>query len=142
MAYLTKEDVKTIIYGDELDVLMQAIEDHFKTAERSTVDFFKGYLRTRYDVDLLFTTWDNTGEDPRPAALVTFMCDHLLCILYATQPDRMIPENRVIRCEAAQEWLENIAKGLIDPGFPTMGGDEDINSPIKWGDKNRVNSMW
>jgi len=144
MAFILESDVQAIIYADELDVLTQAIDDHFDTAERSTVDFFKGYLRSRYDVDQLFTDYDGTGEDNRPAALVTYMCDHLLCILYATQPDRMFPENRRERCDCAKEWLEDINSGVIDPGFPTVDSDDetDINAPIQWNSNKKVSSTW
>jgi phage gp36-like protein len=144
MAFILESDVQAMIYADELDVLTQAIEDHFNTAERSTVDYFKGYLRSRYDVDELFADYDGMGEDTRPAALVTYMCDHLLCILYATQPDRMIPENRQQRCDKAEEWLEKISSGMIDPGFPTIDSDEetDINNPIQWNSNKKVSSTW
>lgn len=144
MGFILRSDVEAIIYAEELDVLTQAIDDHFTTAEKSTVDYFKGYLRSRYDVNLLFQEWEETGDDPRPAALITYMCDHLLCILYATQPDRMIPENRRERCEKADEWLDKISSGMIDPGFPTVNGDEetDINGPVQWGSNQRVSSTW
>jgi len=144
MAYLRQQDVEVIIYGEELEVLKQAIDEHFDDAEASTVDFFKGYLRTRYDVETLFTEWDGTGDDPRPKALITFMADHLLCILYATQPDRMIPENRIARCDAAKEWLEDINSGKIDPGFPVPEDEdgEELNAPVKWGGNTKVSGMW
>lgn len=144
MAYLNRADVEAIIYVDELEVLMQAIDEHFTKAEKSTVDFFKGYLRNRYDVEALFIDFTNQDPDPRPAALVTYMCDHLLCILYATQPDRMIPENRRERCEKAEEWLEKINTGMIDPGFPTVDTETetDVNGPIKWNSNKRVSTTW
>lgn len=144
MAFILREDVEAIIYNEELDVLMEAIDSHFDQAEASTVDFFKGYLRGRYDVDKLFAAYDGSGDDTRPAALVTYMCDHLLCILYATQPDRMIPENRQQRCDKAEEWLEKISSGMIDPGFPTIDTDEetDVNNPIQWNSNKKVSSTW
>lgn len=144
MAFIKRTDVEAIIYQEELDVLTQALDAHFEKAEAATVDYFKGYLRTRYDVDALFEEWDGSGDDPRPAALVTYMCDHLLCILYATQPDRMIPENRRERCEKADEWLEKISTGMIDPGFPTVKAEDgtDVNSPVKWNSNKRVSSNW
>lgn len=144
MAFITRDDVEAIIYGEELDVLTQAMDEHFDKAEASTVDFFKGYLRSRYDVDQLFADYNNENPDPRPAALVTYMCDHLLCILYATQPDRMIPENRRERCEKAEEWLEKINSGVINPGFPTVDTDEedDVNGPVQWDSNKRISSTW
>lgn len=146
MSYLNESDIRVIIYDEELQVLKNAINEHFDKAEASTVDFFKGYLRTRYDVDTLFTEWDgaNPPEDPRPAALITKMSDHLLCILYRTQPDRMIPEHRMLACDDAKAWLEAINSGQIDPGFPIIE-DEDGNDtlgPIQFGSNNKVSSNW
>lgn len=144
MAYILSSDVESIIYSEELDVLQQADEKKFTKAEAATVDYFKGYLRTRYDVDTLFTDYTEGDDDERPAALVMKMCQYLLCLLYQTQPDRMIPEHRQDACDKVQEWLEAINDGTIDPGFPTVDTDdeEDTLNPIQFKSNRKVSGTW
>ncbi len=146
MAYLKTEDIELIIYSEELDVLQQADETKFKKADAITVDYFKGYLRNRYDVDTLFTEWDEESEedDTRPAALVNKMSNYLLSLLYQTQPDRMIPEHRIDETDRVIDWLEKINKGTIIPGFPTVDTEKetDIHSPFKFMSNRKISSNW
>jgi len=138
MIYLTDNDIKKQCTNADLDVLAQSDANTKDLSEQSAISFFRGYLK-RYDVDAIFT---NTSI--RDAALVMFLVDYFLYILYAAQPDRLIPDIRVRRRDEAVTWLEGVQKGNISPDLPTVDTEEetDINNPFKWGSNTKISSSW
>lgn len=143
MVYLTDNDIKKVCADEDLAILEETGISSKDNAEGASIALFKGYLRGRYDVADIFTQWDEQGEDPRDAALVMFLADYMLYVLYASQPDRLIPENRVDRKDEALNWLKGIQKGEIIPDFKllTDADGEEIH-PIKTGYNTRVSSNW
>ncbi|NJM14025.1 MAG: DUF1320 family protein [Bacteroidales bacterium] len=73
-----------------------------------------------------------------------FFIDYFLYLLYASRPDRQIPDMRVRRRDEAVEWLKEIQAGKVDPSLPTIDTEltTDVNNPFKWGSNKRVNTSW
>jgi|SRR5690606_18466899 len=123
MAFLTETDyevqirnwVKQIITQHKIDVLHQA--------ELAAQAEMESYLRQRYDVRDIFS---QTGED-RNALIVLYMIDIALYHLHSNISADNIPELRIIRYNAAKEWLKAVAKGDISPDLPenNSGNDDD-----------------
>lgn len=145
MKVLTDDDIKKQCNPADLEVLSQSDEETKNGAEASAISFFRGFLR-RYNVDAIFTDINDTVPDPdtRDASLVMFLIDYMLYILYASQPDRLIPDIRVRRRDEAVEWLQGVAKGVISPDFPTVDSSDesDLNNPFKFGSNPKVSSSW
>ena len=140
MAFLTQDDYKRLITTDDREVVEQADEAIRLTAEVSAIEYFKGYLRGRYDVETLF---EQTGDDRNPI-LVQFLIDEVLYTLHSTLPGNLMPEIRQIRKENLDEWLLKIQKGIIQPDFPTIDSDDetDLGNPIKSGSNTKLNQVW
>lgn len=145
MKFITEADIKKQCTSADLEVLAQSDEDVKNSAEASAISFFSSYLR-RYDVVAVFHDYNGTipDPDPREASLVMFLIDYFLYILYAAQPDRLIPDIRVRRSEEAVKWLEGVAKGMVSPDLPTVDDDDetDINNPFKYGFNTKVSGTW
>jgi hypothetical protein len=145
MKFLVLEDIKAQCTDTDLDVLSQSSEENVDMSESRAIAFFKGYL-TRYDVETIFADIEGTvpAPDTRNPALVMFLIDYILYILYGAQPDRLIPDIRVRRRDEAVKWLEQVQKGNTIPDLPTVdtGDETDINSPVKTGYNTRVTSSW
>jgi len=140
MEYLLESDIKKQCTAEDLDVLSQSDESTKTSAEGAAIAFFRGYLR-RYDVDEIFNDINQEDRDP---ALVMFLVDYFLYILYSAQPDRLIPDMRVRRRDEVVEWLKGVQRGDISPDLLTLNSDDetDINGPIRYGSGTRVSSNW
>lgn len=117
--YLTKEDYKKVITADDLAVVEQEDDLALEDAEEAAIEYFKGYLRSRYNVELLFS---RVG-DARDKNLVKFLGDQVLYDLHATLPGNMIPEIRIIRKKELDAWLKAIQTGQYQPSWPLIGDD-------------------
>ena len=106
MGFLIEDDYKRLITSDDREVVEQADAEIRLTAEVSAIEYFKGYLRGRYNVETLF---NQTGEDRNPI-LVQFLMDEVLYTLHSSLPGNLMPEIRQIRKENLDSWLLKIQK--------------------------------
>jgi len=138
--YLTEDDYKKLITEDDRDVVEQSDDTTRTDAEKAAIEYIKGYLRSRYDVDTLF---EKTGEERNPALLL-FVMDEVLYTLHSSLPGNMMPEIRQIRKENLDKWLKDIQKGHTQPDFPTIDSDDatDLGSPVKYGGNTKLGSSW
>lgn len=118
--YLTKDDYKKVITADDLAVVEQQDDLALEDAEEAAIEYFKGYLRSRYNVEWLFS---QTG-DKRDKNLVKFLGDQVLYDLHATLPGNMIPEIRIIRKKELDAWLKAIQTGQYQPDWLLIGQEE------------------
>jgi phage gp36-like protein len=142
MKFLKHEDIRSQCSAEDLDVLSQSSDKNLDDSEEKTISVFEGFL-SRYDLEKVFAP--KTGAtDTRNKALIMYMVDHLLYILYSAQPDRLIPDMRVKRYDDTISWLKGIQKGDISPAFPTVDSEEetDINSGFRCGSNTRVSGSW
>ncbi len=138
--YLTDSDYSTLINDYDLDVVQQSEELTRQKAEAAAIEYFKGYLRSRYDVAELFAR----AEDERDPVLIQFLIDEVLYTLHSTLPGNMMPEIRRERKDAVDKWLLDVRKGLTQPDFPTIDDDEttDLGNPVRFGGSKKLESAW
>ncbi|MDP2723193.1 MAG: hypothetical protein Q8O72_10575 [Bacteroidales bacterium] len=136
--FIQTADYKQLITSDDLEVVQQADTVARVAAENAAIEYFKGYLRSRYNVVALFAL-TGAARDP---VLLQFVMDEVLYTLHSTLPGNMMPEIRQIRKENLDKWLMNVQKGLIEPNFPTIDGDDDSGNPVKYGGNKKLGSTW
>lgn len=135
--YLDDNDYKQLISSDDLKVVQKADILTRNRAEEAAKEYFRGFLRERYDIDSEFL---KTGDD-RNKSIVQYLMDETLYVLHSGLPGRLMPEIRVLRKEQLDKWLLNVQKGIISPGIDLID-EEDSGAPIKYGSNSKVSSNW
>ena len=138
--FLTEEDY-IVASSTALSVLQQSSEENRERAERMAIEEVSGYLRSRYDVEKVFSA---TGAE-RTDLVVMRTCDVTLYHLSSWLPNKMGHDIRKERYELAVKWLEGVQAGKITPDLPTVtgeDGEEDINNPMKWGSEKKNVYIW
>lgn len=138
--FLTEEDY-IVASNAALNVLQQSSEENRERAERMAIEEVSGYLRSRYDVEKVFSA---TGAE-RNDLIVMRTCDVALYHLSSWLPNKMGHDIRKERYELAVKWLEGVQAGKITPDLPTVTGEdgkEDINNPMKWGSEKKNVYIW
>lgn len=138
--FLTEEDY-IVASNAALNVLQQSSEENRERAERMAIEEVSGYLRSRYDVEKVFSA---TGAE-RNDLVVMRICDVALYHLSSWLPNKMGHDIRKERYELAVKWLEGVQAGKITPDLPTVtgeDGEEDINNPMKWGSEKKNVYIW
>lgn len=138
--FLTEEDY-IVASSTALSVLQQSSEENRERAERMAIEEVSGYLRSRYDVEKVFSA---TGAE-RNDLVVMRTCDVALYHLSSWLPNKMGHDIRKERYELAVKWLEGVQAGKIMPDLPTVtgeDGEEDINNPMKWGSEKKNVYIW
>ena len=138
--FLTEEDY-IVVSNAALNVLQQSSEENRERAERMAIEEVSGYLRSRYDVEKVFSA---TGAE-RNDLVVMRTCDVALYHLSSWLPNKMGHDIRKERYELAVKWLEGVQAGKITPDLPTVtgeDGEEDINNPMKWGSEKKNIYLW
>ncbi len=140
MLFLATEDFNQVASPEEIDSLSDNDELSLDKAEISSISFFKGYLRSRYDIDAEF----EKTEDDRDATLVVMLCDWVIWTLQANEPERFVSDIRIQRKDDVEAWLKGCQKGTINPGFAPLVDEsgKDISTGMKYGGNERVSSAW
>lgn len=138
--FLTQDDY--VVVGDSaLKVLQQSSDENRGKAEGFAQEEISGYLRSRYDVEKVFSA---IGED-RNQVIVMYMCDIALYHMVSWLPNRMGWDVREARYKRAIEWLTGVQAGKITPAIPTItgpDGEEDYNNPIRYNAGERNKYSW
>lgn len=133
MPYLVDSDYTAQIRTEQLTQLIESTPANRTDAEAKAISQAKSRLRNRYDVDALFA---KTGAERDPE-LVMYIVDMTLYHLHARQAPGQVPEMRDKRYADALAWLEKVAAGDFDPGFPPKGDDDgdgvDDGNVLQWG---------
>jgi phage gp36-like protein len=115
MSYLTIDEIKTHLYGENVEVISRGDDTLMISAIDSALAEAKGYL-TAYDINAEFQL---AGEN-RNALLVTFLKDiavwHFINLCNAGTD----LELRQDRYERAIDWLESVQKGYVVPDLPAL----------------------
>jgi hypothetical protein len=140
MAFITEDDYTTLITPEDLEVIQQATEQNRLNAEIAAIEYFSGYIRSRYNTDALFAKL----ADERDNNLLIFIIDQVLYTLHSNLPGNLIPEIRMQRKEELDKWLLQIQNGKFQPNWPTWDSDEetDQGNPIKFGSNTKMGSSW
>lgn len=140
--FITENDYKTLADQRGLEIFQQSDSENRQRAEGMAIEEMAGYLRSRYDTDLIFTT---EGEDRNPL-IVMYAMDITLYHLITWLPQKMGFEIRSIRYETAIKWLEKVQKGTVSPDLPFLSdpdsGETDTGNPVKCGGMKRNKYDW
>ncbi|UCA61674.1 DUF1320 domain-containing protein [Chryseobacterium rhizoplanae] len=121
MPFLTETDYEVQIRNWIKQIIIQRKEDVQHQAELAAQAEMESYLRQRYDVARIFSA---TGVD-RNALIILYMVDITIYHLHANSAGDVIPEMRIIRYNAAKDWLKAVAKGDISPDLPERPDEEE-----------------
>lgn len=138
--FLTENDY-IVASADALTIFSQSTPKKREKAEKMAIEEIAGYLRSRYDTGLIFSTVGDNRND----VIVMHACDITLYHLVSWLPGKMGREIRKERYERAVKWLEEVQAGKVTPNLPTCtgeDGEEDINNPVKWGSGKSNTYIW
>lgn len=138
--FLTDTDYRVVAGESALKNISQASEDIRLSAEKEAIEEISGYLRPKYDSEMVFGA---TG-DGRNARIVTITCDIALYHMASSLPQKMGMEIRKERYERAIKWLEGVQAGRIIPDLPLVTGEdgEPVNLPMKYGCQQKLRNNW
>ena len=127
MSYLTKEELKTHMNVDNIDVITENDDTIVQAAIDGAISEAKGYL-SLFNISTIFAA---TGSN-RNSLLLTFVKDisvwHLM-VLSNYQADVKFRQDRY---ERAVAWLKSIQRGDVVPDLPRATDDSGaISTPIK-----------
>ncbi len=130
--FLDKDDLIHNIDEDILDEITEFDDDQLDDAIDFAVEFARGHLNARYDVDAIFT---QTGTD-RNVVLKNFCVDIALWKLHSLINPRKVPKFRKQNYDDAVMWFDGMKDGTINqPGLPVpVDGSKDY---IKYGSNPR-----
>lgn len=134
--YLTKEDIKTHMRSENLQVITRGDDTLITSAIDSAVSEAKGYLAS-FDKDAIFSTEGNN----RNALLLTFIKDisawHLINICNAGNDFEL----RQTRYERAVDWLKAVQAGKVQPDLPALSttDGEPTSAGITFGSNAKRN---
>lgn len=118
--FITDEDYKVVIGDTALKVISQVSAENRANAETEAQEEIAGYLRPKYDCDVLFDAEGNR----RNRLIVMYTCDIALYHMSASMPQKMGSEVRKERYERAVKWLEGVQAGKIIPDLPLAMGED------------------
>lgn len=144
MAFIEKEDYKTLIDKQALAVLEQTDDDNRQRAEAMAREELTDYLSGRYNLNRAFQQEGN-GRNMR---LVMICMDIALYHMASWIPGNMGLSIREKRYESAVKWMEEVRDGKLNPNLPLKGdeGQEDFNpedaSTMRWDSAPKNNNDW
>jgi phage gp36-like protein len=134
MAYLTKEEMSTHLYAENIEVITRGDDTMTEAAIDAAISEAKSYLNG-YDRAAIF---EATG-DARNTLLLTFVKDmaawHLINLSNAGT-EYTHRENRYNR---AVNWLKELQKGNVSPDLPTLENEDgvDDSATIRFGSNEK-----
>jgi len=125
MSYLSKSEISTHLYIDNVDVITRGDDTIVTAAIDAAISEAKGYL-SAFDRTAIFAA----EADARNALLLTFVKDiaawHLLNLCNAGSDLKL----RQDRYERAVEWLKQVQKGNVSPDLPVIA-PTDGTTPLQ-----------
>ncbi len=120
MAFLTKEELKTVATVEVVNLITQGDDSIVTEIIEESIDIIKTYLFKHFDVDVIFTA----ENDDRSKVILKYLKDIVIHEIYIRRTKQM---NEVAkgRFDEAMLWLEKVAKGTIQPDLPPKEVDTD-----------------
>jgi len=128
MAFITIEELKTHLYGENVETISREDKAIPQAAIDSGIAEAKGYL-SRYNVDKAFAA---TGKK-RNALLLTFVKDIAVWHFINLGNVCIDMDLRQWRYERAIDWLKGVQKGDITADLPAKDADDGLpgsNNPL------------
>lgn len=140
MNFLKANDFDMVASSDEMQALQESNESALDKAEKAALSYFKGYLRSRYNIDAEFAKVDDLRDD----TLIIMLCDWTIWTLLSNEPDRFISDTRVERKTDVLAWLMRCQNGTIDPGFDDLVDEDGVDqgTGIKHGSNTKSSYDW
>ncbi|SMO48193.1 phage protein Gp36 family protein [Solitalea koreensis] len=137
MAFLTKDELLTHLYGEVIDNISQNDDDIVIAAIDAAIAEAKGYL-SRYDLEALFSA------DPKDAILLVRVKDIAVWHFLVLGNQSIELEFREARYTEAVKWLEKIQSGKSVPqGWPLPTPSEsDPAGVFKYGSNPKRNNHY
>ncbi|MCT3661057.1 hypothetical protein HZR00_00820 [Elizabethkingia anophelis] len=148
---ITKEDLKTDMYPEVIEMITRSDDEEVKTHIKSAVDFTKAYL-FKYDLKALFgtDTTEPTVEDESLKKAIKIIAAYFL--VRKANPNislNLFREDWMLWVGTKEEpgYLYEIRNGDLNPDWPYRPDDPDtpedeskINDDVYWDStKKRVN---
>lgn len=134
MSFLTKTELSTHLYGEQVDVISREDDTIVESAIDGAIAEAKGYLHN-YDVAAIFAT---TGSN-RNALLLIFVKDIAVWHLINLSNPGVNMEVRESRYKAAIAWLKGVQRGDISPDLPADETEDQPGKIIYGSNTKRVN---
>lgn len=112
MIILTQEDIDVLIKDEHLQQITGGDNDVFRQSEKAAWAEMKGYLRVRFDTDLIFQNFADYD------LLRVYLVDMTIYHTVARITPRNIPEVRYCRYKDAVQYLKMAANNEISPDLP------------------------
>lgn len=101
--------------------------------EEMAIDEVKTYLLGRYDVDWTFS---RKGKE-RNNVIKRIVLDIIICLLWDRTNSNEKPDSLIARCDKNDEFLKNVAKGLIVLDIPTLDSNLVSTNTMKYGSNSK-----
>lgn len=119
--FILKSDYGLSISENLLDAITEVDDTKLDEAESYAIEYAKGYLSSRYDVDAIFAA---TGIN-RNSVILQHCIAIALCKLHELVNARKIPTFRIDNKREAKEWFEKVQECKINPPtLPKLTGDD------------------
>lgn len=127
-AFITLEDYDAAVHREILDSLTRGNEDIIEVCEDQAVAEMKGYLKSRYDVESIFS---KSGTDRHPLILM-YSLDIAIYHIFCIHNPMKISEIRKSRYERAIAWLKAVnADEIVIDGAETLP-EETLKDNSRW----------
>lgn len=121
--FLQPTDYNPQIRAAILSVVTNDDTDSLHLAEQFAQEEMESYLRTRYDVGVIFDL--NQQISDRKKIIVMYLIDITLYHLHTNLTPDNIPDIRETRYKRAKDWLQKVADGKLSPDLPKIDNPED-----------------
>lgn len=127
MAFLTKEELKTVSTTELIDKLTAQDDTIVQTIIAESISLMKGYLSKYYDVNAIF----NAEGNQRHPTVLKKLKDIVIFEIYERHT-RELNQAAKRRFDEAMLWLENLNKGeFYDRTLPPLQPDAGLNPAIQ-----------
>lgn len=136
MVFVTDNDITVLIRADMLQNIIGTDNTLLNKAEKAGIKKIRTYLKSRYNVDLVFSK----SGDERDELILMYAIDIMLYDLHSRINPRKVPELRRTRYKEAMDWLKKVQQGDLSAELPLSTNNEgqQIGSDtIKWGSNNK-----
>ena len=134
MPFLTKDELKTHLYGEQVETIDRGDDTLAQSAIDGAIAEAKSYLK-KYDVAAAFAQ----TSDNRNALLLIFVKDMAVWHFINLANPATDIDLREKRYNAAIAWLKGVQKGDISPDLPEKEITEETPGDIIYGSNPKRN---
>lgn len=128
MAFISKTDIKTHLYGEIVDAITREDDTILQASIDAALSEAKGYL-SDYDIATIFS---QTGNSRHPLLLTLIKDMAVWHFLSLSNPSADLQLRRS-RYERAIEWLHGVQRRTIIPDLPPIEVTDATTGSIRYG---------